>query len=131
MRSKAAGLEAAPGSHLDRSRTGDERADRARGLLICINAGPGERALQWSAKVAATATMQHAEKEDFSMSPVLDKYQSPEFSEPYRLLAPLVLLSFPSGIALPSLRPSEGAAFLAPAGRREAFNRTTGHRQRP
>jgi hypothetical protein len=41
------------------------------------------------------------------MSPVLDKSQSPEFSEPYRLLAPLVLLSFPSGIALPSLRPSE------------------------
>ena len=45
-------------------------------------------------------------KEDFSMSPVLDKSQSPEFSEPYRLLAPLVLLSFPS-IALPSLHPSE------------------------
>ena len=41
------------------------------------------------------------------MSPVLDNSQSSEFSEPYRLLAPLVLLSFPSSTALPSLRPSE------------------------
>jgi hypothetical protein len=39
------------------------------------------------------------------MLPVLDRSQSPEFSEPYRLLAPLVVLSFPSGIALPSVRP--------------------------
>ena len=72
--------------------------------MICINAGPGEQALR--AKVAATATMQHAEKEDFSMSPELDKSQPPEeISEPYRLLAPLVVLSFPSGIAP---HPSEG-----------------------
>jgi hypothetical protein len=50
--------------------------------------------------------MQHAEKEDFSMSSELDKSQPPEeISEPYRLLAPLVALSFPSGIAP---HPSEG-----------------------
>ena len=42
------------------------------------------------------------------MSPELDKCQSPEFSEPYRLLAPLVLLSFPTSIALPSLPPHTG-----------------------
>jgi hypothetical protein len=30
------------------------------------------------------------------MSPELDKSHSPEFSQPYRLLAPLVLLSFPA-----------------------------------
>jgi hypothetical protein len=39
------------------------------------------------------------------MSPELDKSQAPEFSEPYRLLAPLVVLSFPTGIALPSVPP--------------------------
>jgi hypothetical protein len=50
--------------------------------------------------------LQHPEKEDFSMSPELDKSQPPEeISEPYRLLAPLVVLSYPSGIAP---HPSEG-----------------------
>jgi hypothetical protein len=55
-------------------------------------------------------------KEDFAMSPELDKSQtpeldksqSPEFSQPYRLLAPLVLLSFPTSIALPSPPPHTG-----------------------
>ena len=51
--------------------------------------------------------LQHAEKADFSMSPELDKPQPPdEISEPYRLLAPLVALSFPSGIAP---HPNEGS----------------------
>ena len=49
------------------------------------------------------------------MSPAFDKSQSPEFdksqsefSHPYRLLAPLVLLSFPTSIALPSPPPHTG-----------------------
>ena len=40
-------------------------------------------------------------QEDFSVLPAFDK--SPDYSEPYRLLAPLVLLSFPSGVAFPRL----------------------------
>ena len=43
------------------------------------------------------------QQEDFSVLPAFDKSPSPEYSEPYRLLAPLVLLSFPSGVALPRL----------------------------
>jgi hypothetical protein len=39
------------------------------------------------------------------MQSASDKSLSPEYSEPYRLLAPLVLLSYPSGMALPRLRP--------------------------
>ena len=42
-------------------------------------------------------------QEDFVMLPVFDKSPSPEYPEPYRLLAPLVVLSFPSGVALPRL----------------------------
>ena len=42
-------------------------------------------------------------QEDFAMLPVFDKSPSPEYPEPYRLLAPLVVLSFPSGVALPRL----------------------------
>jgi hypothetical protein len=47
-------------------------------------------------------------KEDFAMSLELDKSQSSEFSEQYRLLAPLILLSFPSSTALMSVPPHTG-----------------------
>jgi hypothetical protein len=42
------------------------------------------------------------------MSLEVDKSQSPEFSQPYRLFAPLVLLSFPTSIALTSGSPHTG-----------------------
>jgi hypothetical protein len=34
-----------------------------------------------------------------------DKSLSPEFSETYGFFAPLVVLSYPSGVVLPRLRP--------------------------
>src|SRR4030095_10534465 len=43
------------------------------------------------------------ELEDFSVLPAFGRSTPPRYSEPYRLLAPLVALSFPSGIALPPL----------------------------
>jgi hypothetical protein len=38
------------------------------------------------------------------MLPVFDTSPSREYPEPYRLLAPLVVLAYPSGMALPQLR---------------------------
>jgi len=42
-------------------------------------------------------------QEDFPMLPAFNRSRSLDYSEPYRLLAPLVVLSFPSGVALPRL----------------------------
>ncbi len=52
------------------------------------------------------------------MSTELDKSQSPEFSHSYRSLAPLVLLAFPTSIALPSMPPHTG--WMSETERREA-----------
>jgi hypothetical protein len=38
------------------------------------------------------------------MLPLFDTSPSREYPEPYRLLAPLLALSYPSGVALPQLR---------------------------
>ena len=54
-------------------------------------------------RIVAGAINMSLEQEDFSMLPAFDKSPSPDYSEPYRLLAPLVVLSFPSGVALPRL----------------------------
>ena len=42
------------------------------------------------------------------MSPALDRSQSSESSQPYHLLAPLVLLSFPTSIVVTPLPPHTG-----------------------
>ena len=47
--------------------------------------------------------MNSPERKDFAMLPVFDTSPSREYPEPYRLLAPLVALSYPSGVALPQL----------------------------